>query len=178
MRNAMIQAGMDLTDEGYEINDAEMRNALGDAESFRPGQSLWDSVARETGQPTGEEEYDNTRSDEADRRRDENYDWTLQGRQGEMADAQTDSDSEAAEAQARQDIRSRYKYIPPGTGYGTAVELRDRIATPEFQHSEDLLDEIFTQRNINYIDDDVEEAMHSVGIPAEDVRLLKEFYSG
>jgi hypothetical protein len=177
IRNAMIQAAQEMVDDGYEINDAELRNALGEAESYRPGQSLYDSLARETGQFTGEEEYANAQDDEADRRRDETYDWTQQGRQGEILDAESDVDQDSAEADARAAIMSRYGYMPQGN-FGNAVELASRIQSDNFQNSEQKLAEIFDQRGKDYIDDEIEEAMHSVGIPAQDVALLKEFYPG
>jgi hypothetical protein len=177
IRNAMIQAAQEMVDDGYEINDAELRNALGDAESYRPGQSLYDSIARETGQPTGEEEYDIVEDMEADRRRDENYDWTQQGREGEILDAQSDVDEESAEADARAAIMARYGYMPTSS-FGNPIELAERIGSGNFQNSEQKLAEIFEARGKDYIDDEIEEAMVDVGIPAEDRRLLKEFYPG
>jgi hypothetical protein len=184
MRNAMIQAAQDMVGEGYEINDAELRNALGDAESFRPGQSLYDSLARESGQPTGEEEYqmgedmvNDERQDVLDSRSDANWNWTQEGRVGEMINAESDVNQDRATADAHQALISRYGHVP-ASRFGTELEVATRVANdPSFRQSEDILRQILTDLDINYIDDEVEERMREESIPINDLALLKDLYS-
>jgi len=184
MRNAMVQAAQEMIEEGYDINEDDVLNAMGEAELYKPGTNLYDAQARATGQPTGEEEFDIAGDIEAERRRDESYYEGLTADERRAAERdqaaleeQQGAMSDADEADARQAWRSRYPGTPIPSGL-KAAEAWDVVRSTDFQQSEQALSDIFAQRGVDFIDDDIEEAMIDVGIPAAHRRFLKELYSG
>lgn len=179
MRNAMIQAARELVGEGYEISEPELRNALGDATVYRPGISLYEAMARSTGQPTGPEEYrtavsEQQAADAAERRRlaeEEGY-------YDDLDDEQRRQDDEAEQAvdeQIRAEFFRRWG-IPLTNTLGPRDEVVQITSSPDFEDAVAVFEEVAgdelpgTSSDINYVLDEA-------GIRDPIVRrLIREIY--
>jgi hypothetical protein len=172
-RNAMIQAGMDLSAEGYDVTDADLANAMGEAEMYRPGMNIYDAEARQSGQPTGAEEFAEAQDIEAEGRTDYRFDKELAGDEADLLDAETEAGEAATEAEqndAGRQFLSRFGMSPP-SGFGTPLDAWN-IALQAEQEIQKIVD----QRGGDIEADELEEALIDIGTPAGIRKMALEIF--